>query len=84
MDGSNVCGVKAEYEKTLLARSPAIENIRAGQEHGYNGFLGSAWLPGLFHGKITDATGTLFTPFGKPNSGARGFITSGSTDCRSH
>ena len=58
-------------DQLSLARFRAIENIRAGQEHGYNAFFGSAWLPGLFHGKIADATGTLFTHFGKPNSRAR-------------
>ena len=58
-------------DRLSLARFRAIENIRAGQEHGYNAFFGSTWLPGLFHGKIADATGTLFTHFGKPNTGAR-------------
>ncbi|KAL1740171.1 hypothetical protein HDZ31DRAFT_48030 [Schizophyllum fasciatum] len=53
------------------ARIRALVNIRAGQEAGLAGFFWGAWMPGLFHGKIADAHGLLFTHFGKPNSGVR-------------
>ncbi|KAI4522028.1 hypothetical protein K525DRAFT_199783 [Schizophyllum commune Loenen D] len=53
------------------ARIRALVNIRAGQEAGLAGYFWGAWMPGLFHGKIADAHGLLFTHFGKPNSGAR-------------
>jgi hypothetical protein len=57
-------------DQLTAARLRAVENIHAGQEYGHNGFFGSIWLPGLFHGKIADTTGTLITHWGKPNSGA--------------
>ncbi|KAL1707086.1 hypothetical protein EV121DRAFT_199968 [Schizophyllum commune] len=53
------------------ARIRALVNIRAGQEAGLAGYFWGAWMPGLFHGKIADVHGMLFTHFGKPNSGAR-------------
>ncbi|EDR07951.1 uncharacterized protein LACBIDRAFT_327131 [Laccaria bicolor S238N-H82] len=37
-----------------------------GQEEDYEEIFWGAWIPGLFHEKIADAHGTLFTHFGQP------------------
>ena len=58
-------------DQLSLARFRAIEIIRAGHEHGHQAFFGTTWLAGLFHTKMADVTGTLFTHWGKPNTGAR-------------
>lgn len=58
-------------DQLSLARFRALENIHAGQETGFNAFFGSTWLAGLFHGKITDVHGNLFTHWGKPDTGER-------------
>ena len=58
-------------DQLSLARFRALENIRAGQETGFNAFFGSTWLAGLFHGKIADIHGNLFTHWGKPDTGGR-------------
>lgn len=58
-------------DQLSLARFRAIEIIRAGHEYGHNAFFGGTWLAGLFHTKMADVTGTLFTHWGKPNTGAR-------------
>ncbi|KAF9538142.1 hypothetical protein CPC08DRAFT_526145 [Agrocybe pediades] len=58
-------------DQLSLARFRAIENIRAGQETGFNAFFGSTWIPGLFHGKMADMLGLLQTHWGKPNTGTR-------------
>jgi hypothetical protein len=58
-------------DQLSLARFRSIEIIRAGHEHGHQAFFGTTWLAGLFHTKMADITGTLFTHWGKPNTGAR-------------
>jgi len=58
-------------DQLSLARFRALENIRAGQETGFNAFFGSTWLAGLFHGKIADIHGNLFIHWGKPDTGER-------------
>ena len=58
-------------DQLSLAHFRALENIRAGQETGFNAFFGSTWLAGLFHRKITDVHGNLFTHWGKPDTGER-------------
>ncbi|KAF9556932.1 hypothetical protein CPC08DRAFT_776651 [Agrocybe pediades] len=58
-------------DQLSLARFRAIENIRAGQETGFNSFFGSTWIPGLFHAKMADMLGLLQTHWGKPNTGTR-------------
>lgn len=55
-------------DQLSIARRRALEFIRAGQEEGYEGFFWGAWITGLFHGKITDALGTLLTHFGQPDT----------------
>jgi hypothetical protein len=40
-------------------------------EYGYQGFFMTAWIPGLFHAKIADVLGQLFTHFCKPDSGTQ-------------
>jgi len=57
-------------DQLSAARIRSVENLRAGQQTGYDAFFGATWIPGLFHGKIADATGTLLTHWGKPNTGA--------------
>ena len=58
-------------DQLSLARFRALENIRAGQETGFNAFFGSTWLAGLFHGKIADIHGNLIMHWGKPDTGGR-------------
>lgn len=58
-------------DQLSLARFRAIENIRAGQQTGFNAFFGSTWIPGLFHAKMADMLGLLQTHWGKPNTGTR-------------
>jgi hypothetical protein len=58
-------------DQLSLARFRALENICAGQETRFNAFFGSTWLAGLFHGKIADIHGNLFTHWGKPDTGGR-------------
>ena len=58
-------------DQLSLAQFRAIEIIRAGHEHSHQAFFGTTWLAGLFHTKMADITGTLFTHWGKPNTGAR-------------
>ena len=58
-------------DQLSLARFRTLENIRAGQETGFNAFFGSTWLAGLFHGKIADIHGNLVQHWGKPDTGGR-------------
>ena len=58
-------------DQLSIARLCALELIRAGHESGRNAMFWGAWIPGLFHAKITDALGTLLTHFGRPDTGSR-------------
>jgi len=58
-------------DQLSLARFRSIELIRAGHEDGHRAFFGTTWMAGLFHTKMADVTGTLFTHWGKPNTGSR-------------
>ncbi|KAE9395891.1 hypothetical protein BT96DRAFT_1042765 [Gymnopus androsaceus JB14] len=50
-------------DQLSIARLRALENIRAGQETGYEGFAWGIWMPGLFHSKMADITGIFATHF---------------------
>lgn len=56
-------------DQLFRARACSIFNLRSGAEAGYSGFSWGVYFNGLFHGKMTDATGTLFTHWGNPSSG---------------
>ncbi|KAE9407457.1 hypothetical protein BT96DRAFT_933227 [Gymnopus androsaceus JB14] len=43
-------------DQLSIARLRALENIRAGQEAGYEGFAWGIWIPELFHCKLADIT----------------------------
>ncbi|TFK17588.1 hypothetical protein FA15DRAFT_578966, partial [Coprinopsis marcescibilis] len=64
-----VCIIAGDQLSIAWLRS--LENIRAGHQGGYRGFSWGAWMPGLFHGKITDMHGFFITHWGKPNAGTR-------------
>ncbi|TFK65150.1 hypothetical protein BDN72DRAFT_962706 [Pluteus cervinus] len=51
-------------DQLSIARLRALEIIRAGHEGGYDGFFWGAWIPGLFHGKMTDIIALLLTHWG--------------------
>ncbi|KAJ3532193.1 hypothetical protein NMY22_g7845 [Coprinellus aureogranulatus] len=56
-------------DQLTIARLRSIENMRAGNEHGYEGFFWGVHILGLFHTKIADMHGLLLTHFGKPDTG---------------
>lgn len=46
-------------DQLSIARLHALENIRAGQESGYEGFAWGIWILGLFHTKMANINGIL-------------------------
>lgn len=58
-------------DQLSLAWFHSIKLIHAGHEDGHRAFFGTTWMPGLFHTKMADVTGTLFMHWGKPNTGSR-------------
>jgi hypothetical protein len=58
-------------DQLSLARLRSLEVIHAGQEGGYHGFFWGTWVAGLFHAKLADASGTLISHWGKPDTGSR-------------
>lgn len=58
-------------DQLTLARQRAILTICGGHEDPARAYKGRAFMPGLFHGKMTDIHGLLDTHFGKPNAGNR-------------
>ena len=58
-------------DQLSLAHFHSIKLIHTGHEDGHWAFFGTTWLTGLFHTKMADVTGTLFTHWGKPNTGSR-------------
>jgi hypothetical protein len=53
------------------ARQRAILAIRGGHEDAAQAYKGRVFMPGLFHGKMTDIHRLLETHFGKPHAGNR-------------
>ena len=58
-------------DQLTQARQRAILAIRGGHEDAARAYKGRAFMPGLFHGKMTDVHGLLETHFGKPHAGNR-------------
>ena len=58
-------------DQLTQARQRAILGIRGGHEDAARAYLGRVFMPGLFHGKMTDIHGLLETHFGKPHAGNR-------------
>lgn len=56
-------------DQLSMARVRTIETLRAGHEHGLEGYFWNVNILGLFHTKIADTHGLLLTHFGKPNAG---------------
>lgn len=56
-------------DQLTQARQRAIIAVRGGHEDPARAHKGRTFMPGLFHGKMTDIHGNLETHFGKPNSG---------------
>lgn len=56
-------------DQLSLSRLRSLELIRTGQEDKYGGFFWGVWVPGLFHVKIADTTGTFINHWGKPDTG---------------
>ncbi|KAK1227067.1 hypothetical protein PQX77_009900 [Marasmius sp. AFHP31] len=52
-------------DQLSLARLRALQNIRAGQEGGYEALLSHILIPGIFHIKMADMTGVVPTHFGR-------------------
>jgi hypothetical protein len=73
-------------DQLTQARQRAILAIRGGHEDAARAYKGRAFMPGLFHGKMTDIHGLLKTHFGKPHAGNRSpshIITNVSIDSQS-
>ena len=58
-------------DQLTQARQRTILAIRGGHEDAARAYMGRAFMPGLFHGKMTDIHGILETHFGKPHTGNR-------------
>lgn len=58
-------------DQLSLARLRSIELVRAGHESDYRGFFWGIWMPGLFHVKIADTTGTFMNHWGQPDTGTQ-------------
>jgi hypothetical protein len=58
-------------DQLTQARQRTILAIRGGHEDAAQAYMGRAFMPGLFHGKMTDIHGILETHFGKPHAGNR-------------
>jgi hypothetical protein len=56
-------------DQLTQARQCAILAIRGGHEDAAQAYKGRVFMPGLFHGKMTDIHGLLETHFGKPHAG---------------
>ncbi|KAK1230299.1 hypothetical protein PQX77_006614 [Marasmius sp. AFHP31] len=55
-------------DQLSLARLRALQNIRAGQEDGYEGFSWLITVPGVFHIRMADMHGVVLVYFGKMNN----------------
>jgi len=58
-------------DQLTQARQCAILVIRGGHKDAAQAYKGQVFMPGLFHGKMTDIHGLLETHFGKPHAGNR-------------
>ena len=56
-------------DQLTQAHQRAILAIRGGHEDAARAYKGRAFMPGLFHGKMTDIHRLLETHFGKPHAG---------------
>ncbi|KIM79999.1 hypothetical protein PILCRDRAFT_9888 [Piloderma croceum F 1598] len=58
-------------DQLTIARQCALVTVRSGHKDAARAYKGRGFLPGLFHGKMTDIHGLLETHFGKPHAGNR-------------
>jgi hypothetical protein len=58
-------------DQLTIARQRALVAVRSGHKDAARAYKGRGFLPGLFHGKMTDIHGLLETHFGKPHAGNR-------------